>query len=107
MRDDQQDTSAELFARAVELMPGGVNSPVRAFRGVGGSSPRFIREACGTTMIVYWEGACAVRGAHGGRGTEGRAYVELVGHDRSHEQPSLSTFIFGDALDRRWRSIFG
>ncbi|MCA1817377.1 MAG: hypothetical protein LC746_13475, partial [Acidobacteria bacterium] len=36
-----QDTSAKLFARAVELMPGGVNSPVRAFRGVGGT-PRFI-----------------------------------------------------------------
>src|SRR3712207_5845629 len=28
--------SAELMARARELFPGGVNSPVRAFRGVGG-----------------------------------------------------------------------
>ena len=28
--------SAELFARALESIPGGVNSPVRAFRGVGG-----------------------------------------------------------------------
>src|SRR6202165_362826 len=28
--------SAELMARACELVPGGVNSPVRAFRGVGG-----------------------------------------------------------------------
>src|SRR3979411_143587 len=28
--------SAELIARARELFPGGVNSPVRAFRGVGG-----------------------------------------------------------------------
>jgi hypothetical protein len=37
----------------------------------------------------------------------GRAYVELVGYDRSHEQPSLTSFIFGGALDRRWRSIFG
>jgi glutamate-1-semialdehyde 2,1-aminomutase len=33
--------SDALFARAKESIPGGVNSPVRAFRGVGGS-PRFI-----------------------------------------------------------------
>jgi predicted secreted hydrolase len=61
----------------------------------------------GTTMIVYWEGACSVFGRRGERTVEGRAYVELVGYDRSHEQPSLTTFLFGDALDRRWRSIFG
>jgi predicted secreted hydrolase len=61
----------------------------------------------GTTMIVYWEGACSVRGRHGNESTDGRAYVELVGYDRSHEQPSFTTFIFGNSLDRRWRSIFG
>jgi hypothetical protein len=61
----------------------------------------------GTTMIVYWEGACTVKGRHNEAETEGRAYVELVGYDRSHEQPSFTTFIFGGALDRRWRSIFG
>lgn len=61
----------------------------------------------GTTMIVYWEGACAVSGARAGRAVGGRAYVELVGYDRSHEQPSLTAFLFGSALDRRWRSIFG
>ena len=61
----------------------------------------------GTTMIVYWEGACRVRGRCNDQETSGRAYVELVGYDRSHEQPSLTTFIFGGALDRRWRSIFG
>jgi predicted secreted hydrolase len=61
----------------------------------------------GTTMIVYWEGACAVRGRHGNEQTDGRAYVELVGYDRSHEQPSLTAFLFGGALDQRWRSIFG
>src|SRR5205823_14156423 len=55
----------------------------------------------GTTMIVYWEGACAVAGRHGDRQTDGRAYVELVGYDRSHEQPSITTFLFGDALDRQ------
>ena len=33
--------SEKLFAEAKTLIPGGVNSPVRAFRGVGGV-PRFI-----------------------------------------------------------------
>jgi len=61
----------------------------------------------GTTMIVYWEGACTVTGKHNGQETAGRAYVELVGYDRSHESPSISTFLFGSALDRQWRSIFG
>ena len=61
----------------------------------------------GTTMIVYWEGACAVEGLHAGAPVGGRAYVELVGYDRSHERPSLTAFLFGEALDRRWRSIFG
>jgi predicted secreted hydrolase len=61
----------------------------------------------GTTMIVYWEGACGVRGRHGNEEAEGRAYAELVGYDRSHEQPSLSAFLFGNALERQWRSIFG
>ena len=45
----KQSKSEELFSRAVELMPGGVNSPVRAFRGVGGT-PRFIKSAKGATM---------------------------------------------------------
>jgi glutamate-1-semialdehyde 2,1-aminomutase len=35
--------SSELFARAKELLPGGVNSPVRAFRGVGGDPVHFAR----------------------------------------------------------------
>jgi glutamate-1-semialdehyde 2,1-aminomutase len=38
--------SAELLARAVRLYPGGVNSPVRAFRAVGGT-PRVIERASG------------------------------------------------------------
>ncbi|HKP73430.1 MAG TPA: glutamate-1-semialdehyde 2,1-aminomutase [Pyrinomonadaceae bacterium] len=62
MSSEEQDRSAELFARAVELMPGGVNSPVRAFRGVGGT-PRFIREARGATMTDV----------------DGRTYIDYVG----------------------------
>lgn len=38
--------SERLFSRAQQLIPGGVNSPVRAFRAVG-RSPLFIREAAG------------------------------------------------------------
>src|SRR5210317_503872 len=33
----QRDKSAELIARAARSIPGGVNSPVRAFKGVGGT----------------------------------------------------------------------
>ncbi|HUA17965.1 MAG TPA: glutamate-1-semialdehyde 2,1-aminomutase [Bryobacteraceae bacterium] len=35
--------SEDLFARAQRLIPGGVNSPVRAFRGVGGTPPFIVR----------------------------------------------------------------
>jgi glutamate-1-semialdehyde 2,1-aminomutase len=61
-RQETDDNSERLFARAVELMPGGVNSPVRAFRGVGGT-PRFIREAKGATLTDE----------------DGRTYIDYVG----------------------------
>ncbi len=54
--------SDELFARARRLIPGGVNSPVRAFKAVGGS-PLFIRKAEGSRM---WD-------------ADGRAYIDYVG----------------------------
>ena len=41
--------SQDLFARAREVIPGGVNSPVRAFRSVGGT-PRFISGATGSRL---------------------------------------------------------
>src|SRR5207248_9889797 len=59
---DEPDRSAELFTRAVELIPGGVNSPVRAFRGVD-ATPRFIRSAKGATMTDV----------------DGRTYIDYVG----------------------------
>src|SRR5580765_7660824 len=58
----QSERSNELFARALELMPGGVNSPVRAFRGVGGT-PLFIRSANGPTIVDV----------------AGRMYIDYVG----------------------------
>ncbi|WP_027500727.1 glutamate-1-semialdehyde 2,1-aminomutase [Rhodococcus sp. UNC363MFTsu5.1] len=42
-------TSAQLFERAGAVIPGGVNSPVRAFQSVGGT-PRFIAKASGCTL---------------------------------------------------------
>lgn len=54
--------SEAAFARARELMPGGVSSPVRAFKAVGGT-PRFIREAQG----------CRVTDV------DGHSYIDYVG----------------------------
>ncbi len=44
------DQNEVLFDRAQESIPGGVNSPVRAFRSVGGA-PRFIEKALGPHMF--------------------------------------------------------
>ncbi len=44
-------TSEQLFARARQLIPGGVNSPVRAFRSVGGA-PFFVKSATGATLTT-------------------------------------------------------
>lgn len=52
----------ELFARAQKTIPGGVNSPVRAFRSVGGS-PRFFTRG---------EGACVFD-------ADGKRYLDYVG----------------------------
>jgi glutamate-1-semialdehyde 2,1-aminomutase len=54
-------TNHELFARAERVIPGGVNSPVRAFRAVGGT-PYFVDRAEGAYV---WD-------------VEGRRYVDLV-----------------------------
>jgi len=43
------DRNLELFQRAAAVIPGGVNSPVRAFKAVGGT-PRFISRAQGAYM---------------------------------------------------------
>jgi glutamate-1-semialdehyde 2,1-aminomutase len=43
--------SDQLFARAKQLIPGGVNSPVRAFRSVGGA-PFFVKAARGALLIT-------------------------------------------------------
>ena len=55
--------SAELFDRAKALLPGGVNSPVRAFRAVGGT-PFFVARGAGARLTdvdgkVYLDYVCA------------------------------------------------
>jgi glutamate-1-semialdehyde 2,1-aminomutase len=45
----QRERSKKLFERALELIPGGVNSPVRAFKAVGGN-PLFIKKAAGAYL---------------------------------------------------------
>ena len=42
--------SASLFSEAQQYIPGGVNSPVRAFKSVGGS-PLFIKKAIGAYLF--------------------------------------------------------
>ena len=54
-------TSEALYARACELMPGGVNSPVRAFQAVGGT-PLYIDSALGPWITDV----------------EGRRYIDYV-----------------------------
>ena len=54
--------SEGLFEHAQRLMPGGVNSPVRAFRGVGGA-PFFVARAAGARVFDV----------------DGRSYVDFLG----------------------------
>ena len=56
------ERSEQEFSRAKTLFPGGVNSPVRAFRSVGGT-PRFIQRANGAYL---WD-------------VDGNRYVDYVG----------------------------
>ena len=56
------ERSRELFERSQRVIPGGVNSPVRAFRAVGGT-PVFFREGRGSRLVDE----------------DGREYVDYVG----------------------------
>ena len=58
----QTDHNLDLFNRAKAVIPGGVNSPVRAFKAVGGT-PRFIQRAQGAYM---WD-------------ANGQRYIDYIG----------------------------
>ena len=55
-------TNAQLFERAQKVIPGGVNSPVRAVRAVGGT-PRFIKSGHGPYIVD----------------AEGQRYIDYIG----------------------------
>ena len=56
------DHNQELYDRATRVIPGGVNSPVRAFRAVGGT-PRFVQRAHGA---YFWD-------------ANGKQYIDYIG----------------------------
>ena len=78
--------SAELFERACRAIPGGVSSPVRAFRAVGGT-PLFIARGAGARVTD----------------ADGRTYLDLVGSwgplIAGHAHPAVLAAI-GAALSR-------
>src|SRR5690606_35303233 len=61
-RNSVMSRNTELFERACRAIPGGVNSPVRAFRSVGGTPP-FIQRAQGPYL---WD-------------AEGTRYIDYIG----------------------------
>jgi glutamate-1-semialdehyde 2,1-aminomutase len=77
--------SDELFERAQQTIPGGVNSPVRAFKAVGGT-PRFIARAEGAYL----------------HDADGKAYVDYVGSwgpmILGHQHPAVVEAIRRQAL---------
>src|SRR2546427_6921224 len=81
-----RESSEALFARAQRVIPGGVNSPVRAFRGVGGS-PFFVSHAEGCRITDV----------------DGRTYIDFLGSwgplILGHAAPSLLEAV-GEALRR-------
>ncbi len=56
------DRNLQLFQRAQKVIPGGVNSPVRAFKAVGGT-PRFVSRAEGS---YFWD-------------ANGKRYIDYIG----------------------------
>ncbi|OZI27443.1 MULTISPECIES: glutamate-1-semialdehyde 2,1-aminomutase [Bordetella] len=79
-------SNAQLFDRACRSIPGGVNSPVRAFRSVGGT-PRFIKRAQGPYV---WD-------------EEGTRYIDYVGSwgpaILGHAHPDVVEAVRTAALD--------
>ena len=77
--------SSDLFARAQDLMPGGVSSPVRAFRAVGGDPP----------VIAYGHGSHIVD-------VDGKQYIDYVGAwgplILGHAHPAVSEVIASAAF---------
>ena len=80
------NSNEALFQRAQRVIPGGVNSPVRAFRAVGGT-PRFITRAHGAYMLD----------------AEGKRYIDYIGSwgpmILGHGHPAVLEAVQKAALD--------
>ena len=103
--------NVELFARASRSIPGGVNSPVRAFRSVGGT-PRFVARAQGP---YFWDaddkryidyigswGPAILGHAHP---EVVRAVQEAAVHGLSYGAPTEAEIIIAEMLIERMPSI--
>jgi len=84
--DTPTDHNAVLFERARRVIPGGVNSPVRAFRAVGGI-PRFVKRAQGP---YFWD-------------ANGQRYIDYIGSwgpmILGHGHPAVLEAVQKAALD--------
>jgi glutamate-1-semialdehyde 2,1-aminomutase len=82
----ERSTNAQLFERAQRVIPGGVNSPVRAFKAVGGT-PRFIARAQGPYIFD----------------AEGKRYIDYIGSwgpmILGHGHPAVLEAVQKAALD--------
>jgi glutamate-1-semialdehyde 2,1-aminomutase len=80
------DLNNTLFERARKVIPGGVNSPVRAFRAVGGT-PRFVKRAEGA---YFWD-------------ANGKKYIDYIGSwgpmILGHGHPAVLEAVQKAALD--------
>ena len=80
------DRNEQLFDRARKVIPGGVNSPVRAFRAVGGT-PRFVKRAEGA---YFWD-------------ANGKRYIDYIGSwgpmILGHGHPAVLEAVQKAALD--------
>ena len=80
------DRNQQLFDRAASVIPGGVNSPVRAFRAVGGT-PRFVQRAQGA---YFWD-------------ANGQKYIDYIGSwgpmILGHGHPAVLEAVQKAALD--------
>ena len=90
------DLNQQLFERALKVIPGGVNSPVRAFKAVGGT-PRFVQRAHGA---YFWD-------ANGQRYTDyiGSWGPMILGHGHpavveAVQKALLEGFSFGAPTER-------
>jgi glutamate-1-semialdehyde 2,1-aminomutase len=86
----QISESKRLFAHAKNFIPGGVNSPVRAFRAVGGE-PLFIKRADGA--FLYDE--------------DDNAFIELINSWGpmllGHNSPMIKAAVLQAMENVRWR----